>query len=70
MNAKTFDTGESDFHHMIFAMFKPTFVKAKPKKIKYRCYKKIDKTAFEVELSQNLRMCVSPSDYIIFENTF
>ena len=35
MNSKTFDTGESDFHNMIYTMFKTTFIKATPKIIKY-----------------------------------
>ena len=46
MHSKTFDTGESDFHNMIYTMFKTTFVKLPPKIIKYRCYKKFDRSAF------------------------
>ncbi len=67
MNAKTFDTGESDFHRMIFTIFKSTFVKAPPKKIRYRCFKNFNKTAFEADLLQNLHTSANPSDYIVFQ---
>ena len=70
MNSKTFDTGESDFHNMIYTMFKTTFIKAPPKILKFRCYKTFTKTAFEADLINNLRSCSSPSNYSTFESTF
>ena len=70
MNCKTFDTGESDFHHMIYTMFKTTFTKLPPKKIKYRCYKMFDKLAFRSDLVKNLRLCSFSSDYNLLESTF
>ena len=39
-------TGLSDFHKMIVTVQKYTFVKANPKVIRYRCYKKFDNNSF------------------------
>ena len=51
-------------------MFKATFVKLPPKRIKYRCYKNFDKSAFESDLIGNIRLCSSPSDYNSLETSF
>ena len=54
--SQTFDTGESDFHSMIYTMFKSTFAKLPPKSVKYRCYKNFDFNAFENDLNSSLNL--------------
>ena len=39
MHSKSFETGFSDHHHMIYTILKSTFDKVGPKKITYRDYK-------------------------------
>ena len=68
-NTQTFDTGESDFHRLIYTMFKTTFVKLPPKSIKYRCYKKFEISVFENDLATKL-LGISPNDYSLFEKSF
>ena len=67
---KTFDTGESDFHHMVYSMFKTTFTKHTRKVIKYRCYKSFNNSAFQHDLIENLSTSSNCSNYSIFENSF
>ena len=68
-NSLTFETGESDFHKMIYTVFKTTFKKLPPKLIKYRCYKKFVKADFERELLENLNE-VQNLDYSAFQEIF
>ena len=56
MMTQTFDTNESDFHHMIYRMFKTTFIKAPPKTIKYRHCKAININNFKRDLLSDLFM--------------
>ena len=65
-NSQTFDTGESDFHRMIYTMFKSSFVKLPPKSVKYRCYKKFDRNAFEQDLISNLNL-IDSIHYPLFQ---
>jgi len=51
----------SDFHKITLAILKIQFEKSKPKTIKYRCYKKFNKTDFE----QKVRI-ISNHDYLNF----
>ena len=68
-NTQTFETGESDFHNMIYTMFKTTFVKLSPKSLKYRCYKNFEKAAFDIDLQNELNILNDPGNYSSFENT-
>ena len=51
---QTFETGFSDFHHMIFTILKLRYHKLPPKKIKYRDYRKFSEEHFLSEFSANL----------------
>ena len=54
MNTLAFETGVSGHHKLIGTMLRPTFVKGKPKKVFYRCYKNFDNEKFEEELKKHL----------------
>lgn len=66
--SQTVDTGESDFHHMIYTMFKTTYTKTPPKVIKYRCYKHFSKSAFECDIIEKMKTSANPSSYSLFQN--
>ena len=53
-NTSVFWTGLSDFHKMAVTVLKMTYVKAKPKELHYRDYKKFDENAFKDDLNQSL----------------
>ena len=53
-NTKTFETGMSDHHKMVYTIFKTKHIKLSPKYIKYRCYKKYSEESFRLDLSQNI----------------
>ena len=53
-NTGTCETGISDYHHVIFTVFRSSFVKLKPKIVKYRSYKDFTPDIFSSELSFNL----------------
>ena len=64
----SFETGISDYHHLIYSMFKASFKKAPPKIIEYRSFRKFDETCFRSDLSRNLDCDFS--DFESFSNTF
>ena len=66
-NTNTFETGMSDHHLMVFTMFKLTFTKSHPLKIKYRSYKHFNKEQFESDLYTGL---LNVTDFTNFEQTF
>ena len=57
VNTLTFETDVSDHHKFIGTMLRSTFVKGKPKKVFYRCYKNFDNEKFEEELKKHLFQC-------------
>ena len=67
METLTFETGVSDHHKLIGTMLRSTFVKGKPKKMFYRCYKNFDSKRFEEELQKQL---LSVSDFESFHFAF
>ena len=69
MQSKSFETGFSDHHHMIYTILKTTFIKLHPKKIIYRDYKNWSQVRFEDELRQSL-VSAHPSVYGTFESIF
>ena len=69
MQSKSFETGFSDHHHMIYTILKTTFIKIPPKKVIYRDYKNWSQVHFEDELRQNL-VSAHPSVYGDFESIF
>ena len=52
--SQTFETGFSDFHHLIYTMLKTTYVKHPPKKINFRDCKKFSEPNFRIDLARNL----------------
>ena len=69
MHSKSFETGFSDHHHMIYTILKTTFTKLPPKEIIYRDYKNWSQLHFEEELRSNL-ILAHPSTYRNFESIF
>ena len=69
MQSKSFETGFSDHHHMIYTILKTTFIKLPPKKVIYRDYKNRSQVHFEDELRQNL-VSAHPSVYGNFESIY
>ena len=67
MHSKSFETGFSDHHHMIYIILKTTFIKLPPKKVTYRDCKSWCQLRFEHELRQNL-ISAHPSIYGTFES--
>ena len=64
----SFETGFSDFHHMIYAILKTTHVKKEPKIIKYRSYKRFSNQDFLAEINNSLKAII-PENYMEFEGT-
>ena len=52
--SQTFETGFSDFHHMIYTMLKIKFNKVPPKVITYRDYSKFSEISFLTDLSNTM----------------
>ena len=52
--SQSFETGLSDYHHMIYTMLKTTFKRIPPKTVTYRCYRKFSEDAFRSDLQKNL----------------
>ena len=64
--SQSFETGESDHHHMVYTIMKTTFVKLPPKKLTYRCYKNFDEYKFLHDLDVELAN-IPVDDYTRFE---
>ena len=69
MHSKSFETGFSDHHHMIYTIMKTAFNKVPPKKVVFRDYKKWSQSKFERELKDNL-ISNHPSQSMNFEQIF
>ena len=68
-SSQTFETGFSDFHHLAYAILKPTSFKLPPKKIKYRCYRNFSESKFHNDLTERFKAHPS-NDYNDFEQNF
>ena len=69
-NTKTFETGMSDHHKMVYTIFKTKHIKLSPKYIRYRCYKKYSEESFRLDLSKNIHGQYDFTNFEqIFENT-
>ena len=64
--SQSFETGESDHHHMIYTMTKTTFTKLPPKTLNYRCYKNFDEHKFLHDLDKAIAS-IPIGDYKLFE---
>ena len=67
-STKTFETGMSDHHVMIYTIFKTTFIRLPPQKIAYRCKKTFSLPQFEADLRLNLNRII-PGDTNSFLET-
>ena len=65
-HSHSFETGLSDFHHMIYTQLKTTFVKQPPKVLKYRDYTKFSENDFLNDVLKCLDSSQS-GDYSAFE---
>ena len=65
---KTFETGLSGYHHMIYTMVKSTFEKAEPIKLTYRDYNNFSFNRFKTDLENALKSCPTSCDS--FEQCF
>ena len=57
MHSKSFETGFSDHHHMIYTIPKTTYIKLPPKKFIHRHYKNWSQKLFGDELRLKLILC-------------
>ena len=57
MKTLTFEMGVSDHHKLTGTMLRSTFVKTKPKKMFYCCYRNLDNKIFEKELQKHYPQC-------------
>ena len=64
--SQSFETGFSDFHHMIYTILKTTYIKKEPKFIKYRNYEKFSHQDFLAEVNNSLQASI-PESYDEFE---
>ena len=67
MLSHSFETGFSDFHHMIYTVLKTTYNKIPPKTIKYRSYKKFSEPEFLGDVATALA-AINPGTYDEFED--
>ena len=65
--SQTFETGFSDFHHMIYTMLKTEFNKVPPKVATYLDYSKVPEVSFLIDLSNTISDNF-PANYHIFES--
>ena len=67
-HTSAFETGLSNYHHLIYSMLKTTFKKKESKQFIYRDYKNLDNTNFQMDLESELNNF--PKKYGNFEKTF
>ena len=67
-NTSSFETGISDYHHLIYSMLKTTFEKEESKKVSYRNYKQFQWETFEKDFTSSLRNC--NGEYENYEQNF
>ena len=67
-NTISFETGISEYHHLIYSMLKTTFEKEESKKVTNRNYKQFQWKTFEEDLTCSLRNC--NGEYENYEQNF
>ena len=65
----TFETGFSDFHHLVYTILKTTYNRLPPKVISYRCYRNFSESQFREGLAHK-KYINSPKSYAEFENQY
>ena len=58
-SSKTFETGFSDLHHMVYTNLKTTFTRLPPRVVRFRSYRSYSEEHFRAELGQKLSECQS-----------
>ena len=66
--SQSFETGLSDFHHLIYTMLKSTFTQLPPKKIEYRSMKGFSLEAFHDDLIRSVSCSVPGNFSSLYEN--
>ena len=67
--SSTFETGFSDFHHMVYTILKTTYDRLPPKVVSFRSYQNFSETYFREELAR--KMNENPTEnYADFENLY
>ena len=56
-NTKTFETGFSDFHHMVYTNLRTTYIRLPPRITKFRSYRKFSDKKFRAEIAPKLSEC-------------
>ena len=67
LKSQSFETGFSDFHHMIYTVLKTTYTKIPPKVVKYRSYRNFSEPEFLGDMTASLA-AIKPETYDEFEN--
>ena len=67
--SNTFETGFSDFHHMVYTILKTTYDRLPPKVISYCCYRNFSEPHFRQELAHKMYKN-PPKSYAEFENQY
>ena len=67
--SQSFETGFSDYHHLIYTVLKTQFTKLQPKRIRFRDYKKFAESQFLSDLTGKI-VATNPEDLTQFENFF
>ena len=58
-NTSSYETGLSDYHHMIYTMLKSFFVNIQPKQLNYSDFKNFSFEVFKEDLSEVLTECTN-----------
>jgi len=67
MKRNSLETGISDFHHLIYSVFKSKFVKIPSIEISYRCLRNFQPELFQQELCYNLQNSLS-TNFSVFHS--
>ena len=70
ISSSTFETGFSDFHHVVYTILKTTYDRLPPKVISYRCYRNFSEPQFREELAHKMYKNPPPKSYAEFENQY
>ena len=65
----SWDTGISDFHHLIYTQLKSKYIRLPPKKVNYRCYNNFIEESFLTDLSVQITSS-NINEIESFENKF
>ena len=67
--SQSFETGVSDYHHLIYTMLKQTYIHIPPKVVSYRSYRNFSKEVFKGKLKFNLENYTHSGSFTSFNST-